>query len=390
MLLKKRKKNQNESLDVFICVMSLAQNSRKINSNANFRIVLNRSLKIFFKDALRVSLKNPSHALFFIRTIKWQKKAAQIRSSHEQEGIHVPPILIFSITNECNLQCTGCYHKALARESKPEMSDEKIHSILSEAKDLGISFVVLAGGEPLVRQSILEITKDFPEIIFLVFTNGLLIDDEWLAKLKGQHNFVPVVSLEGYEEETDSRRGQGVYGRLLKIVGKIKKAGVFWSVSLTVTRTNFDSVTDEKFIRSLSELGCKLFFFLEYTPIKEGTEDWLLTDKQRTALIAKRDVFRSLFPALFIAVPGDEEEIGGCLSAGRGFVHISAEGNVEPCPFAPYSDVSLIDTPLKEALQSEFLKKIRESDTHLNETGGGCALWIEREWVRTLLETHTP
>ncbi|MCJ7582933.1 MAG: radical SAM protein [Candidatus Aminicenantes bacterium] len=340
---------------------------------------------MFFKDALRVSLKNPAHALFFFRTAKWQKKAAQVRNLQEQEGIHVPPILIFSITNECNLHCTGCYHRALARESKPEMSDEKIHSILSEARDLGISFVVLAGGEPLVNKNILDITKDFPEIIFLVFTNGLLIDEEWLGKLKGQHNFVPVVSLEGYEKETDGRRGAGVYERLLKIVQKIKNAGIFWSVSLTVTRSNMDSITDAGFIKSLSDLGCKLFFFLEYTPVKEGTEDWLLTDKQRGDLITRRDHFRNQFSALFFAVPGDEEEIGGCLSAGRGFVHISADGNVEPCPFAPYSDVNLLDVSLKEALQSEFLKKIRQSDKHLKETGGGCALWVEREWVKSLL-----
>ncbi len=354
--------------------------------SANFRNVLNQSLKIFFKDALKVSLKNPKHALFFFRTVKWQKKAAQVRSLQEQKGIHVPPILIFSITNECNLHCAGCYHKALARESKPDMSDEKIRDILSEAKDLGISFVVLAGGEPLVRKNILDITREFPEIIFLVFTNGLLIDNEWLAKLKDQHNFVPVVSLEGFEEDTDGRRGQGVYDRLLKIVRKIKNAGIFWSVSLTVTRSNFKSVTNDGFIQSLSDLGCKLFFFLEYTPVIEGTEDWLLTEQQRIELIAKRDIFRLQFPALFIAVPGDEEEIGGCLSAGRGFIHISADGNVEPCPFAPYSDVSLHDVSLKEALQSEFLKRIRQSDKHLNETGGGCALWVEREWVKSLLQ----
>jgi MoaA/NifB/PqqE/SkfB family radical SAM enzyme len=137
-------------------------------------------------------------------------------------------------------------------------------------------------------------------------------------------------------------------------------------------------------------LGCRLFFFVEYTPIREGTEDWLLTDEQRTNLMKARDSFRSKFPALFIAVPGDEEDIGGCLSAGRGFVHVSAEGNVEPCPFAPYSDTNLRDSSLKEALQSEFLKTIRNNHDQLEETGGGCALWIKREWVRSLVHTRQP
>ena len=356
----------------------------------NLRRILNDSLKIFFKDAVRVSLKNPSQARFFLRTVKWQKRAARIREEYSQEGVSIPPIMIFSITSACNLHCKGCYHQALNRTSLPEMSDEKVKRVITEARDLGISFIVLAGGEPLVRSSILDITGEFPEIIFLVFTNGLLLDDVWLAKLKKQPNFVPVISLEGYEDDTDGRRGQGVYERLLKIVKKIKSWGIFWSVSLTVTRSNFDSVTDDKYIKALVELGCKLFFFLEYTPIQEGTEDWLPTEEQRTRLIGIRDSFRDKHKALFIAVPGDEEEIGGCLSAGRGFIHVSPGGDVEPCPFAPYSDTNLRDMSLKDALKSEFLKNIRQGRDHLSEAAGGCALWVEREWVRSMLHKQKP
>ncbi|UCE21097.1 MAG: radical SAM protein, partial [Candidatus Aminicenantes bacterium] len=206
---------------------------------------------------------------------------------------------------------------------------------------------------------------------------------------KGQNNFVPVISLEGYEENTDERRGKGVYERLQGIIKKIKGRGIFWSVSLTVTRSNFDSIMDYDFVTKLHNLGCKLFFFVEYTPIREGTEDWILTEEQRENLLTIRDSFRSKYKALFIAIPGDEEEIGGCLSAGRGFVHISAEGNVEPCPFAPYSDVNLKDSTLKKALQSEFLRTIRQNHDQLHETEGGCALWIKREWVRSLLHTKS-
>jgi MoaA/NifB/PqqE/SkfB family radical SAM enzyme len=265
------------------------------------------------------------------------------------------------------------------------MSEEKMRSTIAEAKELGMYFMVLAGGEPLVRQEILDIIKEFPEIIFLVFTNGLLINEDIMKKLNGQRNFVPVISLEGYELDTDYRRGEGVYKRLQSIVKNLRKMGIFWSVSLTVTRGNFDTITNKQFVKDLVDLGCKLFFFIEYTPVSEDTEDWVITDEQRESLLSIRDSFRKQFPALFIAVPGDEEEIGGCLSAGKGFVHISAEGNVEPCPFAPYSDTNLRDMSLKDALQSEFLQAIRENHEHLSETEGGCALWVERTWVRSLL-----
>jgi MoaA/NifB/PqqE/SkfB family radical SAM enzyme len=353
---------------------------------SGFRKVLNESLNIFFKDALRVALTNPSQAYFFFKTVRWQKKGARVRSNWEKQGIHIPPIMIFSITNRCNLRCRGCYHQALRQSPKEEMAQDKLRSIVAEAKELGIYFLVIAGGEPLVRQEILDITKGFPEIIFLLFTNGLLINEEILMKLKGQKNIVPVISLEGYEADTDERRGKGVYEGLQRIVRNLKSQGIFWSVSLTVTRSNFATITNEQFVENLVSLGCKLFFFVEYTPVSEGTENWLLTDEQRASLLTLRNSLRSRFPALFIAVPGDEEEIGGCLSAGRGFVHVSAEGNVEPCPFAPYSDTSLRDSSLKDALQSELLSTIRQNHKQLSETEGGCALWVKRAWVRSLLQ----
>lgn len=349
---------------------------------------LNESLRVFFKDALRITVKNPRQALFFMRTIRWQTQAARVRSGWKRQDIHVPPIMIFSITNRCNLHCKGCYAQALRPSSDAEMSEDKLRSIFAEAKELGISFAVLAGGEPLVRPEILNITREFPEIICLLFTNGLLIDEELLVKFKKQRHVVPVISMEGYEEDTDGRRGRGVYERLKEKVAKLDSNGIFFGVSLTVTRTNLATVTSERFIEHLIGLGCKLFFFPEYTPIKEGTEDWVIADEQRAAISRLMQTFRSKYPALFVSVPGDEEEFGGCLAAGRGFVHISAEGDLEACPFAPISDTNLRDLSFKEALQSELLRTIRQNSEQLGEGQGGCALWEKRDWIRSLLPAH--
>jgi MoaA/NifB/PqqE/SkfB family radical SAM enzyme len=269
------------------------------------------------------------------------------------------------------------------------MNVDKMRSVIQEAKELGISFMVLAGGEPFVRQEILDITKDFPEIIFLIFTNGLMINEELLAKLKKQKNVVPGISLEGYREDTDMRRGRGVYDKIRSIIDNLKKNNIFYSVSITISKQTFDDVFEEEFIKSLVDLGCKLFFFVEYTPIKEGTEDWIITNEQRNQIMDTVKKLRAKYKALFIAVPGDEEEIGGCMSAGKGFIHISADGNVEPCPFAPYSDTNLREMSLKDALQSRFLKSIRDSHEHLSETEGGCALWVKREWVRSMLKQES-
>lgn len=353
---------------------------------SGFSKLLNRSLRVFFMDALRSTLTKPRQAYFFYKTIRSQQKAARARQHWDHEGVHVPPIMIFSVTNKCNLKCKGCYAQAIHRLPDEEMSNAKIRAIIEEARELGISFFVLAGGEPFVRPELLDITGDFPEIIFLVVTNGLLIDEELLKRLKKQKNVIPLISLEGYEHDTDERRGRGVYEYLQRIISRLKSDSIFFGTSLTITRSNFDTLTSCDFIQNLITAGCKFFLFLEYTPVKEGTEDWLLTDEQRNMIMKLIYSFRSKWPALFIAVPGDEEEIGGCLSAGRGFVHVSADGCVEPCPFAPYSDVNLKDVSLREGLQSTFLRSLRESTEHLHETKGGCALWVKRAWVQSLLK----
>jgi MoaA/NifB/PqqE/SkfB family radical SAM enzyme len=260
---------------------------------------------------------------------------------------------------------------------------------IGEAKELGISFIVFGGGEPLMRPHILDVPAKYPEIMFLMFTNGLLIDKDITEKMKQSRNVVPMLSLEGYQTDTDERRGKGVYQMLQKSIDMLKQEGIFWGTSLTLTRNNFDEVTENEFVEKLVNSGCKLFMLVEYTPVKEGTENWVLTEKQRSELVKRRDAFRAKHRAVFLALPWDEEEIGGCLSAGRGFVHISSEGNVEPCPFVPFSDTNISNVPLKEALQSKMLRTIRENHGQFEETHG-CALWQHREWVESLSKKTDP
>jgi MoaA/NifB/PqqE/SkfB family radical SAM enzyme len=263
------------------------------------------------------------------------------------------------------------------------MSNERIWKLVDEAKELGISFIVLAGGEPLMRPNILKLSKETPEIMFLMFTNGLLINDQVLKEIADNKNIVPLLSLEGYQINTDGRRGSGVYNNLLKAISKLKEREPFWGASLTMTRTNFNEVTDDNFIKQLVDSGCKFFMLTEYTPVTAATENWVLTEEQKAQVVGIRNAFRKKYRALFVALPWDEDEIGGCLSAGRGFVHISAEGNVEPCPFISYSDTNLKNMSLKDALQSKMLRTIRENYGELKEIRG-CALWEKREWVKSL------
>lgn len=349
---------------------------------------MNEALLKAFRELLRISTKRPMQGLFVLKTLYRQWKATLRRRQWLGQGIHVPPYLIASVTERCNLRCKGCYAQAHLRpEAKAEeMSLNRWSDILQESHSLGISVVILAGGEPLTRPGLLDLVQTFPKTIFLLFTNGLLVDGDALSRFKKKKNIIPIVSLEGPAQETDARRGEGVFESIWEVLSRFNRSGLFYGVSITVTRDNMGTVTDQSFIESLYMNGCRIFFFIEYVPIKDGTDELVLTDDQQKELdlIALR--LNQRFKSLFITFPGDEKRYGGCLAAGRGFVHINSLGGLEPCPFAPFSDVNLKNVSLQEALQSKFLHAIREEHDKLTETQGGCALWSHRDWVKETLE----
>lgn len=354
--------------------------------NERTRKLLNRAIHKLLRDALAAVLRDPAQIPLYIRALYSQRRAAGRRRFWEKRGVHVPPYLLISVTNTCNLKCAGCYAHAHGRPKKAEMSAPRFRELVMEARDLGIGFVVLMGGEPLTRADLLAVTAEFPDLIFAVFTNGLLLTDDLVALFARGKNVVTFLSLEGDAAETDARRGAGVYERLREVMARLRRARLFWGVSLTTTRANVERLTARPFVRDLAARGCKFFFYVEYIPVEEATEDLVVTAEQRAALLAFTRAAGAREGAVFFSFPGDEEASGGCLSAGRGFVHVSAALDLEPCPFAPWSDINLKDVSLKHALKSRFLSAIRADHDKLSETAGGCALWANRAWVTSLLK----
>ncbi|NLT74088.1 MAG: radical SAM protein [Chloroflexi bacterium] len=352
------------------------------------RALFDDAIRTLLGDAMRLVARDPLAAASFAGILAHQKAAERRRLRHVQHGIPVPALLILSVTQRCNLHCAGCYAGALHQDAGPELSTTEMGSILEQASELGVSIVLLAGGEPLTRGDLLELTRDRPDMMFALFTNGTLLHDEIIRDLARQRHVIPVLSLEGHQIDTDTRRGEGIHARVLEKMGRLKDQGLFFGTSLTVTRQNYDVISDPAFAQDLIESGCHLFFFVEYVPTLPGTEFLVLTEAQRAGLGQLITDLHDRLPGLFISLPGDEELYGGCLAAGNGFVHIDSHGRLEPCPFAPWSDRSLREVPLADALCSPFLAALRSSDVHLAETAGGCALWAHREEVTALLQAN--
>lgn len=348
-------------------------------------------------NAMRIALSDFSSIPAIASILSKQAKAAENRKAHEKEGIHVPPFMIASIVRACNLRCKGCYDRAKSDSAAtgcasggtavPELDAAGWARVFGEARSLGVSFILLAGGEPFLRADVIRSCAGFPEIVFPVFTNGLLIDEKWGTFLRGARNVMPVVSIEGNRGQTDERRGAGVYDSVMASLALLSRNRVMFGGSVTLTSANFETVTAREYVSGLAELGMKLFFFVEYVPFETGTEKLEVTSVQKAALPERLAALRAEFPAIFLDFPGDEAAFGGCLASGRGFVHINASGGVESCPFAPYSDSSVADGALSDALASPILGRIRALQEELGHTGG-CTLFENRERVEALLASR--
>lgn len=342
-------------------------------------------IDLSLKTAASVLAAYPASASAFARLGKGLKKAENRRMKLAREGVEVPPLMIVSTTQACNLACAGCYACAHDRKPSQELSHERIGEILEEASKLGVSVVMLAGGEPLLSHGWLEALGGHEEMAGIVFTNGTLFDQDRRAWFGEHRHMIPVFSLEGGQAQTDARRGGGVYAKVRAAMEGLRAEQIPFGVSLTVTKENIHALLREEFTEEYVREGCRLFVYVEYVPVGAGSEPMVLSKADKERLNAFAAASARKHPALFLPFPGDEEQYGGCLAAGRGFVHVSAGGDLEPCPFAPFSDVNLKNVSLREALASGFLAKIRENHHLLKEGEGGCALWHNRQWLSELL-----
>ena len=357
----------------------------------NIQEYLSGGVENILKDAVRATLKNPKESLFLARFSKYCKKATKTRQKYDEEGHNIPVFLIASITSSCNLHCTGCYSRAndACSDDVPQnqLSGDEWEDIFNQAREIGISFIVLAGGEPLLREDVIRKASEFPEILFPVFTNGTLLNDDYMRLFDKNRNLVPIFSIEGDEKTTDSRRGDGVYNQLIDSMEAMRKRNIIFGASLTFTKGNLNSLIADEFIDYLHGLGCKVVFFIEYVPVNGNTVGLAPGDSERKMLLNKIVYLREKYSdMLFMSFPGDEKDSGGCLAAGRGFFHINSHGGAEPCPASPYSDVNVMDASLLEVLDSKLFKSLRDGGLLLDDHEGGCVLFEHKDEVERLLD----
>lgn len=208
-----------------------------------------------------------------------------------------------------------------------QLTDTQWLRIFREARELGVGFILLAGGEPMVREDVNRAAGNVPEILFPIFTNGTIIDDSYIDLLDRCRNLVPVFSIEGGRETTDQRRGAGVYDRLIFAMERMREKRLLLGASVTVTRENLREVASRYFADDLQNTGCRAIVYMEYVPVDASSQALVPQDAERTYLDDRlRSLRAECGDMLFVSFPGDEKSSGGCLAAGRVFLHINSHG----------------------------------------------------------------
>jgi MoaA/NifB/PqqE/SkfB family radical SAM enzyme len=244
-------------------------------------------------------------------------------------------------------------------------------SMISQAEELGTHVFMMTGGEPTVRKAdIFRLCKAHPHSFFEAFTNGTLIDEEFCGEILEVGNFTVNISLEGFEEENDGRRGQGIYQKVLKAMDLLKAHGIPFGLSICYTSVNYKTVTSDEFLNMVIDHGVKYVWYFHYMPVgNAASTDLLLTPDQREYMYHRvREIrgFRGGLPLFTIDFQNDGEFIHGCIAGGKYYCHINANGDVEPCVFVHYSGANIHNGTLLECLKQPLFRAY-QSEQPFNE-----------------------
>ena len=291
------------------------------------------------------------------------KGSALQEETAEENNCNVPWAILLDPTSACNLHCTGCW--AAEYGNKLNLTYDEIDDIIRQGKELGVYMYIYTGGEPLVRKKdLIRLCEKHNDCIFLSFTNATLIDEDFANDMLRVGNFVPAISLEGFETATDGRRGNGVYQKVIKAINLLREKKLVFGISACYTSANFESITSEAFYDSLIDLGAYFIWYFHYMPVgNDAAPDLLPTKEQREYMYHRVRKIRSTNggkPIFAMDFQNDGEFVGGCIAGGRNYCHINPNGDVEPCVFIHYSGANIKEVSLLDALRQPLFMAYRD------------------------------
>ena len=295
-----------------------------------------------------------------------------IRKMRVKYDCNVPWLILMDPTSACNLHCTGCW--AAEYGNKLNLTFEEMDNVVKQGKELGVYFYMFTGGEPLVRKAdLIRLCEKHNDCAFLSFTNGTLVDQAFCDELKRIGNLYLAISLEGFSEVNDLRRGNGVFGKVMNAMDLLKQNGLVFGTSICYTSKNCETVTSEEFVDLMIEKGCRYAMYFHYMPVgNDASLELLPSPEQRTYIKDRVREIRNMTTGKGIFTmdfQNDGEFVGGCIAGGRNYFHINANGDAEPCVFIHYSGANIRTHSLLEILKQPLFMAYHDNqpfnDNHL-------------------------
>ena len=340
------------------------------------RMLFETDKRLLFKLAWNMGFKGMLSVEKFKRRLK--------------RGEYFPPFLYVSVINSCNLRCQGCWVDV---SSKMEaMEPEVFHKMVRESREMGNVFFGIVGGEPFMHPKLFDLLKPHPDCYFQIFTNGHFITEDKAKQLRQLGNVTPLISVEGNELVSNTRRGRGdVLSKTMQGIENCLKHKVFTGVCTSICQTNFDDLLSEAWIDKLIDMGVMYTWFHVYRPMgPDACADLCLTPKQQLAVRKFVVEMRTKKAIIIVDAYFDGEGQALCPAATGITHHINPWGDIEPCPIVQFTKESIqttVDTRhLRDKFQqSAFLKDFRDL---ARETTRGCIVLERPDLLKSLVEKH--
>lgn len=312
------------------------------------------------------------------------------RTVLRQKDVVVPFTLLISPTMRCNLKCMGCYAGEYSQQD--DLPAEVFDRVLREGKELGVHMVVLLGGEPFVYKPLLDLFAAHSDVAFMVYTNGTTITRRLAQRLLELGNVVPIISLEGFEEETDARRGKNTFQRVMKAMDVLREHRIPFGFSSMVTRQNVDTIVGDEFNDMLVRKGCLLGWHFLYMPVGREPDPSLMPTPEQREMLRTRGAarIRTTKPLFVADFWNDAPWVGGCIAGARQYVHVNSHGDVEPCIFNHFAVDNVKEKSLLDCLRSDFFKGIQARQPYDSNLLRPCMMIDHPEVFREIYRQYQP
>lgn len=304
----------------------------------------------------------------------------------QKYNCNIPWTILLDPTSACNLHCTGCW--AAEYGNKLNLSYDEIDDIIKQGKEMGVYFYIYTGGEPLVRKDdLIRLCEKHDDCVFMAFTNGTLIDEAFADEMLRVKNFVPSISLEGSKEATDSRRGDGVYDKAVKAMKLLREKKLLYGISCCYTSENYDSITSEAYWDMMIEMGAYFVWYFHYMPVGNDASIELMPNPEQRELVYRRiREQRARKPLFAMDFQNDAEFVGGCIAGGKNYLHINANGDLDPCVFIHYSDSNIREKTILEALRSPLFMAYHDGHPFNDNMLRPCPMLENPELLREMVK----